>query len=289
MSRGLVIAGLVILGIVVVTATQALYTVRETHQAIVLQFGDFKRTVREPGLHIKTPFVQNVIYMDKRVLSLDLAPQEVIASDERRLVVDALVRFRIADPLEFYKTVQGSEVIARNRLATTVQANLRAALARATFATLLTEERAGLMAQIRDQVATAIEPLGMEIIDVRIKRADLPPEISQAVFNRMQRNYNEQAAERRASGQEEAQRIRADADRERAIILAEANRDSQITRGEGDSEAVRIFAEAFGRDVDFFEFYRTMQAYQQTVGSDDTTLVLSPDSEFFKFLRRLEN
>ncbi|MFN3232881.1 MAG: protease modulator HflC [Alphaproteobacteria bacterium] len=283
MNRGIIIGGLVALGIIVVSLFDALYTVRVTHQAIVLQFGDFIRTVREPGLHVKLPFVQNVIYMDKRVLSLDLAPQEVIAADERRLVVDALVRFRIADPLEFYKTVQGSETIGRNRLATTVQSSLRAALAGATFTTLLTEERASLMQEISQQVARQIEPLGMEIIDVRIKRADLPPEISQAVFNRMQRNYNEQAAQRRASGQEEAQRIRANAERERSIIIAEANRDSQITRGEGDSEAVRIFAEAFGRDIDFFEFYRTMQAYQQTIGSEDT-LVLSPDSDFFKYL-----
>lgn len=257
------------------------------YQAIVLQFGELKRTVQTPGLHFKIPFLQNVIYMDKRILSLDLQKQEVIASDEKRLEVDALVRWRIADPVEFYKTVQGNENTARARLTTTSVSNLRQVLASAEFTTLLSEERSSLMQQISRRVGQNAQTYGVEIIDVRIKRADLPENVSIQVFNRMQREYNEQAAERRASGAEEAQRIRSEAEKERTILLAEARKQSEIVRGEGDSQAVRIFADAFGRDADFFEFYRTMQAYQQTLNQEDTTLVLSPESEFFKYLQSM--
>ena len=246
-----------------------------------------KRTVQTPGLHFKIPFLQNVIYMDRRILSLDLQKQEVIASDEKRLEVDALVRWRIADPVEFYKTVQGNESVARARLTTTAVSNLRQVLASAEFTTLLSEERSKLMQQISARVGASAQTYGVEIIDVRIKRADLPENVSIQVFNRMQREYNEQAAERRASGQEEARRIRSEAEKERTILLAEARKESEIIRGEGDSQAVRIFADAFGRDANFFEFYRTMQAYQQTMNQEDTTLVLSPESEFFKYLQNM--
>jgi len=285
MNNRLLIGGIVGLGIVIIAAMASVYQVRVTQQALILQFGNYIKTVQEPGLHFKLPFLQDVTYMDKRVLSLDLDTTEVIAEDAKRLRVDALVRFRIADPLEFYKTVQGSEEKGRARLKTTVVANLRRVLGRELFATLLTEKRAELMDQIRDLVDNEAKNYGVEIVDVRIKRADLPEEVSAQVFNQMRAEYQKQAAELRATGKEEADRIRGDADRQKAVILAEANRDAQIVRGEGDAEAVKIFAEAFGRDIDFFEFYRTMQAYQQTVGKDDTTLVLSPDSEFFKYLR----
>ena len=265
----------------------SVFVVDLRHQAIVLQFGELKRTVQTPGLHFKIPFLQNVIYMDRRILSLDLQKQEVIASDEKRLEVDALVRWRIADPVEFYKTVQGNENTARARLTTTAVSNLRQVLASAEFTTLLSEERSKLMQQISARVGASAQTYGVEIIDVRIKRADLPENVSIQVFNRMQREYNEQAAERRASGQEEARRIRSEAEKERTILLAEARKESEIIRGEGDSQAVRIFAEAFGRDADFFEFYRTMQAYQQAMNQEDTTLVLSPESEFFKYLQSM--
>ncbi|MEN3953155.1 protease modulator HflC [Iodidimonas sp. SYSU 1G8] len=277
------VAGLVLGGIVLVLLFTSLFTVQVTQQALILQFGSYVRTVREPGLHIKAPW-QDVTYMDKRVLALDLAPQEVIASDEKRVVVDALVRFRINDPLQFYKTVQGDERIGRARLGTTVVSAMRRVLGSEDFNVLLTDRRSELMNRIRDLVGEGVKPLGVEIIDVRLKRADLPPEISQAIFERMQKNYNEQAAGRRASGMEEAQRIRAEADREKAVIIAEANRQAQILRGEGDGEAVKIFAESFGKDVNFFEFYRSMQAYRATIGKEDT-LVLSPDSDFFKYIR----
>lgn len=285
MNKPILVMAAIVIGAGLMTLLDALYTVDVRQQAIVLQFGELKRTVREPGLHVKVPFAQNVIYMDKRILSLDLPKEEVIASDEKRLEVDALVRFRISDPVQFYKTVQGDEAIGRARLATTAISSLRRVLGSATFSTLLTEERAGLMAQIRDLVDEEAANFGLKIIDVRIKRADLPEQVSKQVFERMKREFNEQAAERRATGREEAQRIRANADRQRQVILAEAGKQGDILRGEGDGEAVRIFAESFGRDVDFFEFYRSMQAYQRVIGSEDT-LIMSPDSQFFKYLNQ---
>lgn len=287
MSRVVLLAAVVIGGAAIITLFESLFVVDVRQQAIVLQFGDHKRTVQEPGLHFKTPFVQNVIYMDRRILSLDLPKEEVIASDEKRLEVDALVRFRISDPLQYYKTVQGDEGIARARLTTTAISSLRRVLGRETFSTLLTEKRAVLMGEIRDIVGKQSENFGLEIIDVRIKRADLPEQVSKQVFDRMKREFNEQASERRATGQEEAQRIRADAERQQQVILAEAGKQADITRGQGDGEAVRIFAESFGKDVEFFEFYRTMQAYQKTIGPDDT-MVMSPNSDFFKYLNKLE-
>lgn len=288
MSRTILLAVVIIGGAAIITLFDALFVVDVRQQAIVLQFGDHKRTVQEPGLHFKTPFVQNVIYMDRRILSLDLPKEEVIASDEKRLEVDALVRFRISDPLQYYKTVQGDEGIARARLTTTAISSLRRVLGRETFSTLLTEKRAGLMGEIRDIVGNQSENFGLEIIDVRIKRADLPEQVSKQVFDRMKREFNEQASERRATGQEEAQRIRADAERQQQVILAEAGKQADITRGEGDGESVRIFAESFGKDVEFFEFYRTMQAYPKAIGPEDT-LVLSPNSEFFKYLNQLNS
>lgn len=266
----------------------SLYTVSVTQQAIVLRLSSFERTVRDPGLHLKIPLIEDVIYMDKRILALDLPPQEVIASDEKRLVVDAMVRFRIEDPLRFYMTVQADEGTARARLSTTVLSNLRRVLGSEAFDTLLTGQRSALMNQIRDLSRDDAKRLGVNIVDVRLKRADLPPEISQAIFTRMQKEYNQQAAGRRASGQEEAQRIRAEADREKAVLLAEANKQGNILRGEGDAEAVKTFAAAFGRDVNFFEFYRSMQAYRDTVGKEDT-IILSPDSEFFKYFRHMNS
>jgi len=287
MNRVILVALVIIAGATIITLFEALFVVDIRQQAIVLQFGDHKRTVQEPGLHFKTPFLQNVIFMDARILSLDLPKEEVIASDEKRLEVDALVRFRIADPLQFYKTVQGDEGIARARLTTTAISSLRRVLGRETFSTLLTDKRAGLMAEIRDIVGKQSENFGLEIIDVRIKRADLPQQVSIQVFDRMKREFNEQAAERRATGQEQAQRIRAQAEMEQQVILANAGKEADITRGEGDGTSVRIFAQSFGRDIEFFEFYRTMQAYQKTIGENDT-LVMSPNSDFFKYLNKLK-
>ena len=287
MNRKWTVPAIVAGGVLIFLLFTSVYTVSVTQQAIVLRLSSYNRTVQEPGLHLKLPLIEDVTYMDKRVLALDLPPQEVIASDEKRLVVDAMVRFRIADPLQFYKTVQGDESTARARITTTTLSNLRRVLGSEEFNTLLTGQRSVLMNRIRDLVASDAKRLGVQIVDVRLKRADLPPEISAAIFQRMQKEYNQQAAGRRASGMEEAQRIRAEADREKAVILAEANKQSQILRGEGDAEAVKTFAQSFGKDVNFFEFYRSMQAYRDTVGKD-TTVILSPDSEFFKYFRDLD-
>lgn len=284
MNRKWVVPAVVAAGVLVFLAFTSLYTVTVTQQAIVLRLSSFDRMVQKPGIHLKVPLIEDVIYMDKRILALDLPSQEVIAADEKRLVVDAMVRFRIEDPLQFYKTVQGDEATGRARISTTVVSNLRRVLGSEEFNTLLTGERGVLMNRIRDLVATDAKRLGVEIVDVRLKRADLPPEISAAIFERMQKEYNQQAAGRRASGMEEAQRMRAETDREKAVIVAEASKQADILRGEGDAEAVKTFAASFGRDVNFFEFYRSMQAYRETVGKDDT-VILSPDSEFFKYFR----
>jgi membrane protease subunit HflC len=279
-----IIAVVVVIGGVFVVM-EGVFVVRVTEQAIVLRLGEYRETVTDAGLHWKMPLIEDVTFMDKRVLPLDLPTEEVIASDDKRLEVDAMVRYRIVDPLQFYRTVQGNPAIFHARLTTTTGSNLRQVLGRVPFDTLLSDQRIVMMNQIRDLVETDALTYGVQIVDVRIKRADLPQQVSSQVFIRMQTEFRVQATERRAKGREEADRIRANADRQRDVTLAEANRDADIIRGEGDGEAVKIFADAFGKDIEFFEFYRSMQAYERAVGSEDT-MVLSPDSEFFKYLNK---
>lgn len=278
---------IVVLGLFVVLGYASFFTVTETQQALVLQLGEHKRTIQEPGLYFKIPFIQNVVFLDKRILNLDVRPQEVIASDQKRLVVDAIARFRIIDPLLTYQT-RVNEVGAAQALATLLSSNVREVLGREEFITLLSGERANLMRLIRDQVNTGAEGFGIEIVDVRIRRADLPAANSQAIFTRMNTERKQEADETRAEGQEQAKGITANADRQVTVILANAERDAQILRGEGDGEAVSIFADAYSKDKDFFEFYRTMQAYKKAIGKNDTTLILSPNSEFFKYLDDLD-
>src|SRR6056300_617664 len=236
----------------------SMFIVKETNQAIVLQFGDPKRIITKPGLNFKIPFIQNVVFLDTRILNLDTPPEEVIASDQKRLIVDAFARFRIVDPLKFYISV-GNERVARSRLATIVNARIRGVLGKEELATLVSKDRARLMDQITKDVNNEAEKLGIQIIDVRIKRADLPQANSEAIFRRMQTEREREAKEFRAEGAEIAQTIRSTADKEVTIILAEANKKSQVLKGEGDGERNKIFAEAFGRDPDFFSFYRSMQ------------------------------
>lgn len=278
---------LILVGLGAVLAYSSFFTVTETQQALVLQLGEHKRTIQEPGLNFKIPFFQNVVFLDKRILNLDVRPQEVIASDQKRLVVDAIARFRIIDPLLTYQT-RVNEVGAAQALATLLSSNVREVLGREEFITLLSGERANLMRLIRDQVNTGAKGFGIEIVDVRIRRADLPAANSQAIFTRMNTERKQEADETRAEGQEQAKGITADADRQVTVILANAERDAQILRGEGDGEAVSIFADAYNKDKDFFEFYRTMQAYKKALGKNDTTLVLSPNSEFFKYLESMD-
>jgi membrane protease subunit HflC len=282
MNRNLAIGAGALAAVVLVFAVSALFTVDQTQQALVLQFGEYKRSVTEPGLHVKLPFVQDAVYIDRRVLDFDADAQEVILGDQKRLVVDAFARYRIVDPLRFYQSV-GAEAVLRGRIDTILDASLRKVLGEVPLFTVLSADRSALMNNIRSQANAEAKQFGIDIIDVRIKRADLPPENSQAIYRRMQTEREREAKELRAQGAELAQRIRARADRERRVILAEAQKDGEIVRGQGDAQAVRTFADAFGRDVDFFTFYRSMQAYRTALGDDNTSVVLSPQTQFFRF------
>lgn len=282
--RALLAVVIVLLGAAAVGIYLSAFIVRQTDQAIVLEFGRpiENGVITKPGLHWKIPIAQTVDYFDKRILDLDTSPQEVIASDQKRLVVDAFARFKIKDPLEFYKTVRTEET-ARVRLGAFLEAGIRRALGAATFQDVVRDKREALMRTITNQVNEEADDLGIEVIDVRIKRADLPEENSEAIYRRMQTERQREAAEFRAEGSAAANRIRATADRERTIILAEANKKSELLRGDGDAERNKIFASAFSKDPDFFGFYRSMQAYEAGLQSSDTRLVISPDSEFFRY------
>ena len=260
----------------------SLFTVKEINQAIVLQFGDPKRVIDQPGLKIKIPFIQNVVFLDRRILSLDPHPEEVIASDQKRLIVDAYARFKIVDALKFYISV-GDERVARSRLATIINSRLRSVLGKQSLATLLSEDRTKQMAIIQEGVNTEAAKFGIEIIDVRIKRADLPQANSEAIYKRMQTEREREAKEFRAKGAEMAVTITSTADKEVTVILANAKKQSEIMKGEGDGIRNKIFADAFGKDPQFFSFYRAMQAYEKALIGGETSLILSPDSDFFKF------
>jgi modulator of FtsH protease HflC len=273
---GAAVAALAFLG------SNAFFTVNEARQALVLQFGQPVRVVQEPGLKFKLPFVQNVVMMDRRVLDLDPPVEQVILADQKRLDVDAFARYRITDPLKFFQSVQ-SEAAAEGRLNNIVNSSLRRVLGSATLLAVLSEERARIMTDIRNQVNGEAKRFGIEIVDVRIRRADLPEETSQAIFARMRSERVREASEARAQVQEQSQQIKSRADRERTVILAEAQRDAQIMRGEGDNQALSIIAGATGSDPQFYAFYRTLEAYRTSISSRDTTMVLSPKGEFFRY------
>ena len=278
-------AGKIILPLVIVIAATiyfSVFVVKEVNQAIVLQFGDPKKIITKPGLNFKLPFIQNVVYLDRRVLNLDNPPEEVIAADQKRLIVDAFARFRIVDPLKFYISV-GNENVARQRLATIINSRIRGVLGTQNLATLLSIDRSKHMATIQNDVNTEAKNFGITIVDVRIKRADLPQANSEAIFKRMQTEREREAKEFRAQGAEIAAKITSTADKEVTVILATANKQSEIMKGEGDGARNRIFADAFGRDPEFFGFYRAMQSYEKALIGGDTSLILSPDSDFFKF------
>ncbi|MEP3046237.1 MAG: protease modulator HflC [Roseibium sp.] len=276
------------LGILLIVVGFLLYTsifiVNPTQQALVLQLGRVERVIQEPGPYLKIPFVQNVVYLDKRILDLNMSPQEIIAADKKRLVVDAFARYKISNPVLFYQRVNNVRV-ANQRLSTFLQSTLRSELAKASFVALVRDDRSGLMENIRRDVSTNAAELGIEVVDVRIRRADLPNANSQAIYARMQTERQREATEIRAQGEEQSRRIRSRADRDATVLVAEANRDSEIIRGDGDAERNRIFALAFGEDPDFFAFYRSMQAYESGLQAGDTSLVLSPDSSFFRFFK----
>ncbi len=275
--------------IILIAATLyfSIFIVKEINQAIVLQFGDPKRILVKPGLNFKIPFIQNVVYLDKRILNLDAPPAEVIASDQKRLIVDAFARFKIVDPLKFYISV-GNERVARSRLSTIINSRIRSVLGTQRLQTLLSEERTRQMALIQDGVNTEAAKFGIQIVDVRIKRADLPPANSDAIYRRMQTEREREAKEFRAKGAEMAITITSTADKEVTVILADAEKQSQILKGEGDGQRNKIFADAFGQDPEFFAFYRAMQAYETALIGGETSLILSPDSEFFKFFGNIK-
>ena len=286
MSRRTLIVAAIAVVVVGLVALSSLYTVHQTEQVIVLQFGDPRGVVTTPGLKVKIPFIQNVVRIDKRILAFDGGDEEIIALDQKRLVVDSFTRFRIIDPLLFYQTI-GNESVARARLNTLVSGNLREILGGVPLSSVLTAERSALMAQIAESVDRDARELGLQVVDVRIKRADLPEANSQAIYERMKAERDREARQFRAEGAGESRRIRSQADRERTVILAEAEKEAQILRGDGDGERNRVFAEAFGRDPEFFAFYRSMLAYENGLGHEDTTMVLTPDSEFFRFFGNL--
>ena len=275
--------------IILVAATIyfSVFIVKEVNQAIVLQFGDPKRIIMKPGINFKIPFIQNVVFLDKRILNLDTPPEEVIASDQKRLIVDAFARFQIVDPLKFYISV-GNERVARSRLSTIINSRIRSVLGTQRLQTLLSADRTNQMSLIQDGVNNEAENFGIKIVDVRIKRADLPQANSDAIYKRMQTEREREAKEFRAKGAEMAAEITANADKEVTVILANAEKSSQILKGEGDGKRNKIFADAFGRDPEFFAFYRAMQAYEKALIGGETSLILSPDSEFFKFFGNIK-
>jgi membrane protease subunit HflC len=281
-TNTLAVAAVAALALILIVVASSLFVVRQTEQVLVLQFGELKRVIKEPGLKAKIPLIQNVVYVDNRVLDLDPPAEEVIASDQKRLVVDAVARYRITDPLKFFQTV-GNENGLQARLSRIVNGSLRNVIGNYTLLDVLSDRRAAIMAEIRDQVNAEVSSFGVDVIDVRLRRADLPQANSEAIFQRMRSERDREAKQARAEGAEISQRIRARAERERTVITAEAQKTSQIVRGEGDGQSVKIYADAFGRDPQFFAFYRSMEAYRKALGGDNTTMVLAPDSEFFRY------
>ena len=276
----------IILGAVLVAAaigaSSTLYTVHQTQQAIVLYFGKPDRVVTEPGLHIRIPFAEDVEYFDTRVLDLDPPEVQVPLVDKKRINVDAYMRYKIVDPLLFFQAVT-TERNFQDRFGRLVNASLQQTIARNSLSDLLSDKRDDIMKQIRTEIDLAAPSFGVRIVDIRIGRTDLPVEISQNVYGRMRAEREREARELRAEGKEEAQKITARADREKVVLVADAKRKSEIARGEGEGERVTILADAYGRDPEFFDFYKSMQAYKKSLSGNTTTMVLTPDSDFFRF------
>lgn len=277
---------LLALGVLVVVAgfilKGSLFTVHQAQQALVVQFGEPRRVITEPGLNFKVPLVQDVIYFDKRILGLDAQPEEILTTDRRRLVVDSFVRYRIVDPLLYYQSVR-TEALLRNNLAPSVANALRGAFGKLDAIAIVSGDRPAAMLAVSNVLDADAARLGIDIVDVRIKRADFPDTISQAIFRRMQTEREREAKEQRATGFELGEKIRADAERQRTVLLADARKQSEILRGEGDAARTKIFAQAANQDPSFYAFYRSLQAYSKSLQQADTTMILSSDSEFFRY------
>ncbi|HVZ68937.1 MAG TPA: protease modulator HflC [Rhizomicrobium sp.] len=282
MNRNNLFLGGILAAIAIIVSLFSFYTVNPREQVLLLQFGAPQKLVTEPGLHVKMPFLQQAQYIPKVLLNLDAPAEEVIAQDKKRMVVDAFARWKIIDPLRFYQSLY-DETTATMRLTPILSSDVRRVLGSQTFAAMLSGKRAELMIQIRDEINRDADGYGIKIIDVRIRRADLPPQNSQAIFRRMQQERTREANEFRAEGEEISQRVRARAEREVTVLTAEATRESEILRGQGDAEKTKILASAYGQDPDFFAFYRSLEAYQDALPGDNTTMVLSPSGEFFRY------
>ena len=280
-----VFTALVAFLIVLIGLGSSAFIVQQTQQALVLRFGEpivGRGLVTDPGLHFKVPFIETVVYLDNRILDLETSKQEVLASDNNRIEVDAFLRYKIVDPLRFYQSV-GTTQRADGQLANVLNSAVRRVLGEANMPQIVRDQRAQLMVRIREQVEQEASKFGVTIKDVRIRRADLPRQISEKVFSRMQTERAREAAEFRAQGAEQAQRITSKADRDVVVLRAQAQQQADQLRGEGEAERNGIFAEAYGKDPDFFSFWRSMQAYEAGLKSGDTRLILSPNSQFFRY------
>ncbi|MDC1213274.1 protease modulator HflC [Rhodospirillales bacterium] len=283
-KSGIVI--LIVIGVATIVGWSSVFTVHQTQQALVLQFGNPVRPVENPGLNFKMPFIQNVRFFDKRILDLDPQPTEILLADQKRINVDSFARYKIVDPLEFLKTAQ-SDANFRQIFGNLVNSAVRAEVAKSSLADMLSSKRAGVMIKIFDTLAAQAPKFGVELVDLRIGRTDLPDATLQSVYNRMRSDRVAQAAQLRAEGEEQKLTIQAEADRKRTVIFAEANRTSQILRGEGEGTKNKILGDAFGQDPEFFNFYRSMEAYEGAF-DDGTTMVLSPNSEFFRYFNEAQ-
>ncbi len=275
----------VVAAVILFVIGNSVYILNQTEQAIVLQFGEPMRVVKEPGLKFKIPFIQNVVFYDNRLLNLDPPAQEIVLNDKKRLDVDSFTRYRIVDPLKFYKTVR-TELQARGKLEEIVNSSVRKILGRITLQELLSQKRTQIMRDISSAVKVDAEQIGVSVADVRIRRADLPIEVLQAINARMKSEREREAKEFRAQGQQMSQQIKAQAEKERTIIIAEAEKNAQIIRGTGDKQAILIWNEAANKDPQFYAYYRTLEAYRNSMANGDTSMVLSPNSEFFEFFNK---
>ncbi len=286
MSNKIQAAIVIVVAVLVILGAESLFVVNQTEQAIVLQFGEPIREIKTPGLKIKIPFIQRVVIYENRLLNLDPPAQEVVLNDKKRLDVDSFTRYRITNPLKFYQTVR-TEVQARSKLEEIVNSSVRKVLGRITLQELLSQKRTHIMSDISKAVKTDAEQIGVNVADVRIRRADLPLEVLQAINARMKTERERDAKEFRATGQQEAQKIRAAAEREQKVIIADAEKQAQIIRGEGDSQAIEIWNKAAGQDAEFFAFYRSLEAYKKSLNSEhgETFMVISPESKFFEYFQ----
>ncbi len=279
------IGGIALLLVLLVLASGSLFTVAQTEQVLLVQFGEIVRPIETPGLHAKLPLIQNVITFDRRLLNVELPGEEVILGDQRRLIVDTLTVYRISDPLRFYQALGPVPDAIRGRLNSIVTGSLRRVLGNNKLLDVLSADRDRIMSTIRDQVNTEMQSFGVTVVDVRIRRADLPEENTQAILSRMQSERQRIAAQARAEGAEASARIRADAERDRTVLLADARATADNLRGEGEADATRIYSQSFGQDPAFFAIWRTLQGYRDIFDSGAARLVLTPDNDYLRYLQ----